>query len=217
MPLAINAGDMLFAMAYRALFGGLESLPESSAALGRDVFSAATLRLMEGQHLDLDFEKRAQVSLQDYVAMVRGKTGAVMGAALGLGALCGGAGHERVLRLVEAGVQLGLAFQAIDDALAFWGDPARTGKAIGNDLARGKKSLPVVLAAERGLTMHLSGDRPLSETLIALEQADVRSAVETFAADRRSQAESLIERSGISESGLARLIELADLAVSRDS
>ncbi len=217
MPPAINAGDMLFALAYRALFQGLEDLPASRAALGHTLFTNTALRLMEGQHLDLDFEMRQQVALDQYVRMVRGKTGAVMGAALGLGALCGGASPEQVDRLIEAGVQLGLAFQAVDDALALWGDPAQTGKAAGNDLQRGKKSLPVVLAMDRGLRMSLGSGATLAEIRAELEQAGVRRAVDEFAADHREQALRSIEHSGISAAGLEQLIDLADFAVSRDS
>src|SRR5579875_1497065 len=148
VPWAINAGDLLFAMAYRALYEGLEQPPAAPDLLGRRLFSDTCLRLMEGQHLDLEFEKRAHVTRDDYLAIVRGKTGAVMGAALGLGALCGGASGEQANELVAAGIELGIVFQAVDDLLAFWGNPAQTGKPIGNDLERGKKSLPVVLAAE---------------------------------------------------------------------
>jgi geranylgeranyl diphosphate synthase type I len=216
VPLAINAGDMLFAMAHRALYQGLEDLDGPQASLGRHIFSETCMQLMEGQHLDLEFEQRAQVSLEEYVTMVRGKTGAVMGAALSLGALCGGADSDQVAMLRAAGVELGLAFQAVDDALALWGDPSQTGKAVGNDLKRGKKSLPVVLGAAKGHSW-AGGQASLPETVDLLERAGVRRAIEQFATDHRTEALRRIASSGMSEPGQQQLAGLVELAVTRDA
>ena len=151
VPLAINAGDCLFALAHRALADACDALPRDRAALASAIFGEACLSMIEGQHLDIDFESRATVpALDAYVRMVAGKTGALIGAALALGAIWGGASEPDVRAFQAAGVDLGIAFQAVDDALGHWGDPARTGKAVGADVARGKKTLPVVLARAGG-------------------------------------------------------------------
>jgi len=153
VPLAINAGDCLFALAHRVLHDGVSQLPPARAMIALRIFDDACLRMIEGQHFDLEFESRPLVSREAYEGMSAGKTGALIGASLALGGLCGGAPEHEVRALREAGVEAGLAFQAVDDALAAWGDPAVTGKPAGNDAARGKKSLPAVVAAERGLPL----------------------------------------------------------------
>ncbi len=152
IPLAINAGDSLFALAHRVLIHAAASLDSERALAALRIFSDACVRMIEGQHDDLEFEARASVALDDYLRMTSGKTGALVGASLALGALFAGAPICDVDALRLAGVDLGVAFQAVDDALSVWGDAARTGKAVGNDVARGKKSLPVVLAAERNIS-----------------------------------------------------------------
>src|SRR5207244_1095493 len=97
-------------------------------------------------HFDLEFESSPGVSLEQYLAMSAGKTGALIGASLALGALAGGAPAADIDALQKAGVEIGLAFQAVDDSLSVWGDESLTGKTTRSDTARGKKSLPVVLA-----------------------------------------------------------------------
>ena len=177
VPLAINAGDCLFALAHRALDGAIGSLALDRALLARRIFDDACLRMIEGQHFDLEYESVAGVSRVQYIEMCAGKTGALIGASLALGALFGGAPETDIERLRDAGVDAGLAFQAIDDALAVWGDADRTGKAVGNDAARGKKSLPAILAAEQGVAI---GDEAVRVQAfrIANEHADrARSAI----------------------------------------
>jgi geranylgeranyl diphosphate synthase type I len=202
MPLALNAGDALFALAYRTLHGAIDLLAPEAALAALRIFDEACLRMIEGQHADLEFESLAAVSLDDYLAMSAGKTGALLGASLGLGALFGGAPACDVDRLLEAGREAGLAFQAVDDALAVWGDAARTGKAVGNDVARGKKSLPALIAEElclpvghelvRAAVMRMAHDRAdgarrlVGETSMATEQMDELSAVIDFMVQRES-------------------------------
>jgi geranylgeranyl diphosphate synthase type I len=217
VPLALNAGDALFAHAYRALYEGLSELGRREASLGAGIFSDACLKMIEGQHLDIDFETRASVSPAEYTLMTRGKTGALIGAALALGALCGGAGDERVEQLRQAGVDLGLAFQATDDALAFWGDPAETGKAVGNDLQRGKQSLPLVLAVERGLTLERLRSMPLAQVQDALERTGSREATAGFARERAEAARRQLAEAGLAPAAEAKLVSLVDFAVSRVS
>ena len=82
----------------------------------------------------------------EYMRMIEGKTAALVGASLALGALVGGAEAEQAEALWRFGQAVGLAFQIQDDILGIWGDPEVTGKAAGNDVLRRKKSLPMVHA-----------------------------------------------------------------------
>lgn len=145
IPAAVLAGDALWALAMRVL---TETGPAAGQALA--LLSDALGRLMEGQSADLDFEQRARVTISECEAMAAGKTGAVLGFGCALGALLGGGSPVQVTCLRTFGEQLGLAFQLVDDLLGIWGDPQATGKPVGADLARRKKSLPVVAALASG-------------------------------------------------------------------
>nr|WP_257019545.1 polyprenyl synthetase family protein [Streptomyces sp. TLI_235] len=173
IPQAILAGDALLTLA-------LQVLAEQDAPVATDAVSHmadALLDLVEGQSADISFENRTDVGLAECLAMASGKTSALIGAACMLGALMGGAPHDRAESARQYGLQLGLAFQLIDDLLGVWGDPVVTGKPVFADLAARKKSLPVTVA--------LTGGTAAGEELAALyerpdrlEEADLRRAAE---------------------------------------
>jgi geranylgeranyl diphosphate synthase type I len=204
VPLAINAGDSLFALAHRVLIDAVARLPSAAALRALRLFEDATLRMIEGQHDDLEFETRPAVTLSEYLRMTAGKTGALIGASLALGGLFGGAGEEDVDTLRDAGVAIGVAFQAVDDALAVWGDARRTGKAVGNDAARGKKSLPVVLRASLDSDGH--------DHEVAL-----RTATEAIAREHAERARDLLRETGMRPEGRADIDELIDFILERES
>jgi geranylgeranyl diphosphate synthase type I len=215
VPLALNAGDGLFAKTFAALQEGMGNLSREAGLAVLRLFIDACLAMIEGQHRDIEFEAREAVSLVEYVEMVRGKTGAIIGAALALGGVCGGAAPSEIERLGAAGVDLGLAFQATDDVLAFWGDPAETGKAIGNDLARGKKSLPLVLAVESGLSVESRRNVDLTDVLSQLERVGAGEQAAQFARDHAGQARRAIEATALSATAVGRLMQLIDFSVER--
>jgi geranylgeranyl diphosphate synthase type I len=141
---AINAGDALHALAFRVLTeSGID--PERTLRAVR-ALSTATLEVVEGQCLDLALEGRVQIPVRAYLRMVRAKTGALLGAALEMGALTAGAPLATVRRFRRAGYLLGLSFQMRDDWLGTWGDSAVTGKSSAGDVGRRKASLPLVAA-----------------------------------------------------------------------
>lgn len=217
VPLALNAGDCLFALANRAFFEAAAALGGERALVALRLFSDAYLRMIEGQHLDIEYERRPSITTVDYVRMVQGKTGALLGASLALGALCGGASEAEVRQLNAAGVELGLAFQAVDDVLAIWGDPAQTGKAVGNDLARGKKSLPVTLALERGWAPDGVASRSLGEFRATLESLQIPQAAHAFAAEHAAAARRLVDGVAMPSQGRQEIGDIFDFVVSRKS
>lgn len=145
VPAAICLGDALHAVAVRVLAGDRDA-EIADAAVSR--LELAAVQLCRGQYQDCAFEAGGQVGIDDYLAMAEAKTGVLMGCACALGALCA-AGPTAPLDAFDTfGRDIGLAFQIADDILGIWGDPARTGKAVGADLARGKRSFPILTALE---------------------------------------------------------------------
>jgi len=148
---AINTGDGMFGLAHVTLLGLTERRnPAERVLAAARLLDEATLLLCEGQHRDLRYESQAEVTMRDYVAMIEGKTAALLAASCAIGALLGGANEAGVRAFYEYGRRLGLAFQIQDDILGCWGDAAETGKSSGDDIRAGKQSYPIVVALERG-------------------------------------------------------------------
>ncbi len=151
MPQAINAGTAMKILAGRALYrpNGKE-IPDALRLRLLAILEETTLKLIEGQFLDIHFEDRMDISAEDYLAMVEGKTGALLACSMELGSLLGYGTDELVEMMKQIGKNLGLAFQIRDDYLGIWGDPDITGKPAGSDIVKKKKSIPVVIAMEKG-------------------------------------------------------------------
>jgi geranylgeranyl diphosphate synthase type I len=148
---AINAGDGLFALS-RLQIGRLrdQGVVQGRVLEAMRILDEACLALTEGQFLDLLFETEPQVSLDDYLWMIRGKTAALLACACQIGAAVATPDAATVRALHDFGYNLGMAFQIEDDILGAWGDPSVTGKPAADDLLHRKKTLPVVLTWEEG-------------------------------------------------------------------
>ncbi|MBI2913106.1 MAG: polyprenyl synthetase family protein [Chloroflexi bacterium] len=144
---AINAGDVLLALAHVSLLGLVErGLPPGAVLKAARILDEATLEMVEGQAMDLSFEERLDVGLAAYLEMIEKKTGALFDASLGLGALVGGGDAPLLEAMGRCGRLLGVAFQLRDDMLGVWGAESQTGKEAAADIRRRKKSLPAVYA-----------------------------------------------------------------------
>ncbi|HXF64774.1 MAG TPA: polyprenyl synthetase family protein [Caldilineaceae bacterium] len=186
VPQAINVGDGMFALAYAALQRLTRRGVRAKVALAAfDRFTQTCVALTEGQHLDLCFEERTHVSVAEYLRMVQGKTAALIGASVAIGALIGGASPAQQTGLLQFGQAMGLAFQIQDDILGIWGNPDRTGKAAGNDILRRKKSLPLLHAlnhAEIGPALQsLFAEPPRADQLPAVLDLLERAGTRRFA------------------------------------
>ena len=142
---AINTGDLMRELADAALRRALlhGAAAESVMAAIRRL-NQATMLMIEGQYLDLTFEQRTDVSVDEYLAMVERKTGAMMGVSLSIGATLAGASAEQADALDRAGKRLGRCFQMRDDWLGIWADPDALGKPTDADIRRRKKSYPIL-------------------------------------------------------------------------
>lgn len=147
---AINAGDALFAVAQRALLRmDTAHVPPETLIRLLDEFNRMTIEVVRGQVLDLEFEGSTTVTPADYLAMIGGKTAAIVRYAAWSGAIVGGASESTAHQLGEFGKALGIGFQLRDDVLGIWGSRGETGKDQADDIRRRKKSLPILMLFDR--------------------------------------------------------------------
>lgn len=146
---AINAGDAMFTLAHLQTIRLREKIPAIAALRSVEVLQQACLHLTQGQYLDLAFEKRNEVSIDEYWNMVDGKTAALISACTELGAICANADEQTIEHYRNFGRLFGLAFQVIDDLLGVWGNMQTTGKSNQSDLSSGKKTLPILYGLSR--------------------------------------------------------------------
>ncbi|MCL2553138.1 MAG: polyprenyl synthetase family protein [Actinomycetia bacterium] len=182
---AILVGDALFALANEIL------LEQGTVDAGRATrrLTTATRKLIDGQAQDISFEHRERVTVEECLEMEGNKTGALLACASSIGAVLGGASEADADALEDYGYHLGLAFQAIDDLLGIWGDPATTGKQTWSDLRQRKKSLPVVAA--------LAAGGSASERLGELLAADAKNPEnDAFSEEEFAMRAALIEEAG---------------------
>lgn len=219
---AINVGDYLFALAIRTL--ARAPLPSDRRTAALDALDRAVMEMIGGQWLDISFETRPTISEDEYLAMVKGKTGALLGASLEVGALLAGAEPSLAELLRHWGEEIGLAFQAHDDYLGVWGDPDRTGKSNTNDIARKKKTLPIVLALshpEAGSVVraayekdHLGPD-DVRAVVEVLEHAGAHLRCREVARTHQTRARELLDALPIAPQWRAELAEVSSYLVER--
>jgi geranylgeranyl diphosphate synthase, type I len=143
---AINAGDVMFTLSFLALQELIQSLPAPDVLLACRILQQTCLHLTGGQYLDISNENKPAIELDEYWAMIGGKTSALLACCTELGALAAGVDESRREIYREYGYSVGLAFQVLDDWLGIWGDVELTGKSVESDLASGKKTLPILYA-----------------------------------------------------------------------
>ncbi len=217
---AINAGDGMHAIAYRALLSGRDRPAARLRATA--AVNDAIIAVIEGQCLDLALEGQVDTTVATYLQLARGKTGALIGAALEAGALMGGADARRASLLRRAGVEIGVAFQVRDDWLGTWGDSAITGKGCG-DLARRKLTYPVVSAQARlrgaaqrefrRLYRQPGGDEDV--ILALLDEAGAQDAVVEELERRSRSAMRLVGMCGLAPAALDDFQSIVDFVAGR--
>lgn len=141
---AILSGDAMLVLAYRFM----AQCPVDCLKEVMELFSLTALEICEGQQMDMEYELRKDVREEEYLEMIRLKTGVLLAASLKIGALLGGASAEDAGHLYDFGMNLGVAFQLKDDLLDVYGDVAVFGKNIGGDILCNKKTYMLIKAFE---------------------------------------------------------------------
>lgn len=145
---AILSGDAMLTTSTMLL--GIKAGEHLAPAL--DLFNGTAMNIYEGQQLDMDFESRTDVSVEEYMEMIRLKTSVLLGCACAMGAMMAGVDMETQMRFFDYGVNLGLAFQLQDDYLDTYGNPETFGKAIGGDILNDKKTWLLIMALSEDKT-----------------------------------------------------------------
>jgi geranylgeranyl diphosphate synthase type II len=142
---AVLSGDAMLILSYIFM---TESNTENLKLL-LDLFSQTAIKICEGQQYDMEFERRSDVSEQEYIEMIRLKTAVMIGACLKSGAIIGGADEKDMQNLYDFGINLGIAFQIKDDLLDIYGNPGLFGKKTGGDILCNKKTYLLINALNR--------------------------------------------------------------------
>lgn len=226
VPQAINVGDAMFTLARRALHALQDRHRAERVLRAFRIFDDACVALTEGQHLDMRFEHTLNVSVEDYLYMIRGKTAALLGASVALGALLGGADDSVQEQYRAFGENLGLSFQIVDDILGIWGDESRTGKSTASDILSKKKTLPVLFAlnhpqvGERMRELYAGppfSERDVPVVLSLLDEIDARGYARTLAAHHHEQALAALAATGIVSPAHQALRAFADDLLRREA
>jgi geranylgeranyl diphosphate synthase type II len=141
---AILSGDVMLIKGYELMM----RVDDRILRAVLDIFNETAIGVCEGQQLDMEFETRSVVNIEEYITMIRLKTAVVLGGALKIGALIGGADAKDAALLSQFGEQLGVAFQLHDDILDVYGDPEKFGKQVGGDIISNKKTYLLIKALE---------------------------------------------------------------------
>ena len=141
---AILSGDAMLILAYRLM----ADCASDKLKKVLDLFTETTMEICEGQQWDMEFETRMDVTVDEYIEMIRLKTSVLLAAALKIGALMADAPEAEADKLYEFGVKMGLAFQLQDDYLDVYGNPEVFGKNVGGDILCNKKTYMLITALE---------------------------------------------------------------------
>ncbi|MEN9686660.1 MAG: hypothetical protein RLZZ28_2446 [Bacteroidota bacterium] len=143
------------------------------------LFNKTAREVCEGQQMDIDFEKKSKVALDEYIEMISLKTSVLLAASLEMGAILGGASEGNCRHIYEFGKNLGIAFQVQDDYLDAFGDAEKFGKEIGGDIRQNKKTFLLLHAME----VASEAQKKLLQELMDTNQANkVEKVVEIFKA-----------------------------------
>jgi len=219
---AILSGDVLLIEAYKKLITEAGNNPLRIL----DVFNKTAVEVCEGQQLDMDFESRMDVSVAEYIEMIRLKTSVLLGCALKIGAYMAEASEEDAEHIYQFGVHVGLAFQIKDDLLDLYADPEKFGKQVGGDVIANKKTLLYLtatglaskdqLAVLRQLSTEKDPNLKIEKTKILFDHLNVKPVCEDMMDEHLGLAMHHLEEVSTDDQSKKSLRELAIYLINRD-
>jgi len=223
VPMAILAGDLLHAKAYKLVTKS--NLPSGIIKRIIEEFTETAVIICEGQALDMAFEKRKDVSIEEYFEMIKKKTAWLFRACCRFGAMSAGAEEKYINILGEYGEKMGIAFQMVDDWLGLFGSEEKTGKPVGSDVREGKKTYPILYALEKAneedrkklldiLMKEQKTEREIQEAIEIIKKTGADIATKELAMKYAEEAISVIRELPDSEAK-ADLITLAKFVIER--
>jgi geranylgeranyl diphosphate synthase type II len=222
--IAILSGDAMSIMAYNYL---QKSETQNLSSMIR-LFSQTALEVCEGQQLDMDFETRINVSIPEYINMIRLKTAVLLACSLKIGALAANS-QERIADLLYAfGLNLGIAFQLQDDLLDVFADQEKFGKRIGGDIVSNKKTFLLLKALELSDTKakkellewiekkEFDRDEKIKEVIKIYKNLKIREITEISIEDYYQSALNIVDEIDLAKETKTELLHLANKIMNRD-
>lgn len=210
IPLAINAGDALFALSRLALYRLLaDGFSERRVLALMRVYDETCLALCEGQFLDISFESRTDISVDEYLEMIGKKTAALLGASVQAGAILATDDEATIEAYRRFGYNLGLAFQMADDVKGTFWSEAASGKQAAGDVRKRKKTLPFIWAVEHAAP----ADAARLRELYGHPETGEGETEASLSTDEVAEVLDLLERSGAREHALGEARRFRDMAL----
>lgn len=221
---AILSGDTMFAMAWRYML----KQPHTRLQQILNTFNETAIGVCEGQQYDMEFEQRDNVTIPEYMEMIRLKTAVLLAGALKIGAQYAEADEADIENLYQYGIHVGLAFQLQDDLLDAFGDEKTFGKKTGSDIRDNKKTYLLLKSLQiasqeqqEALKKHFSStpDDPepkVADVLAIYNAIDIRSHVEAEINKEFAMAQEYLSRVRVDQAHKQPIIELTDTLLNRE-
>lgn len=218
---ALLGGDVMLIQAYEHL----NKISPKYLQVLLSIFNKTAREVCEGQQLDMDFEQKDGVNLEEYIEMISLKTSVLMAASLKMGAILGGAGEGNANHIYQFGLNLGIAFQIQDDYLDAFGDPEKFGKKVGGDILANKKTFLAIHAhaVAEGFVrdrlvelMHSNADNKVEAVLEIYKQCGVDEWAKSLKDKFVNTAYQHLEDAAVLSSRKKPLKELASFLIMRE-
>lgn len=229
VPQALNAALIMQSLSFETMRAASAHLKNSDSAKCLDDWNRLLQKIFEGQYLDLLFEKQEQVFTANYILMATNKTATLVGQSFAQSFFIHPKEEIRKIgqSLKDIGSSAGVAFQIQDDILGLWGDPKKTGKPVGSDLRRHKKTFPVIHALENGsrstkkfiLDAYAKdiADEEVDRLLSCLETAGSKEYAEQQVRAYTSNALNQLDRLPLDSELKEKLVSIIEYLSKRDS
>jgi len=220
--IGILSGDVLFVEAYKQLARHeADVLPQLLS-----IFSRTAKEVCEGQQMDMDFESRNDVTIDEYIEMIRLKTSVLLGAALEMGAVIAKADSNDIAKIYEFGMNVGLAFQLQDDILDLYANPEKFGKQVGGDILSNKKTYLLIKAQELAnpdqqkqlddILNNQKGEEKVNNARALFDELGVKKAAQKRMDAYYLKAQESMNEISVPAENKSSLLEVAEVLMNRE-